>query len=194
MTIIRSKLDTRSDDYRANLEAMQALWADVAEQLASVPAIGGQRYVDRHRKRGKMLARERIEHLVDPDTPVLELSPLAAWGSEFPVGAGSVNAVGVVEGVECVITASDMTYRGGSMNPRSVDKGERVRQIICQNRLPWINLIESAGADLPHQADIFITRWPPASANITQLSKEGIPTITASPSGRTPPAAPMCRA
>ena len=177
MSIIRSKLDTRSDDYLQNVAAMEALWSEVSEQLASVPSIGGQRYVDRHRKRGKMLPRERIEQLVDRDTPVLELSPLAGWGSEFPVGAGSVNAIGVVEGVECVITASDMTYRGGSMNPRSVDKAQRVREIIQQNRLPWINLIESAGADLPHQADIFI-RGGEGFRDQTRFSKLGIPTIT----------------
>jgi acyl-CoA carboxylase subunit beta len=178
VSVIRSRLDTRGDEYRQNLAAMEALWAEVAEQLAAVPSIGGQRYVDRHRARGKMLARERVEQLVDPDTPVLELSPLAAWGSEFPIGAGSVNVIGVVEGVECAITASDMTYRGGSMNPRSVDKGERFRQIIRENRLPWINLIESAGADLPHQADIFI-RGGAGFRDQTQLSKLGIPTITA---------------
>jgi acetyl-CoA carboxylase carboxyltransferase component len=178
VSVIRSKLDTRSDDYRANRAAMEALWADVEAQLSAVPSIGGQRYVDRHRARGKMLARERIEHLVDPDTPLLELSPLAGWGSEFPIGAGSVNAIGVVEGVECVITASDMTYRGGSMNPRSVDKGERLREIVRQNRLPWINLIESAGADLPHQADIFV-RGGAGFRDQTQFSRLGIPTITA---------------
>ena len=177
MSVIRSKLDTRSDDHRENIAAMEALWAEVAEQLDSVPAIGGQRYVDRHHQRGKMLARERIEHLVDPDTPLLELSPLAGWGSEFPVGVGSVNAIGIVEGVECAISASDMTYRGGSMNPRSVDKGERFRDIIRRNRLPWISLTESAGADLPHQADIFI-RGGAGFRDQTQFSKLGIPTIT----------------
>ena len=178
MSVIRSKLDTRSDEYLANLAAMEALWAEVAEQLAAVPSIGGQRYVDRHRARGKMLPRERIEQLVDPDTPLLELSPLAGWGSEFPIGAGIVNVIGVVEGVECAITASDMTYRGGSTNPRSLDKGERFREIIRQNRLPWINLIESAGADLPHQADIFL-RGGAGFRDQTQFSREGIPTITA---------------
>ena len=86
--VLRSKLDTRSDDYRSNLDAMQALWAQVEEQLAAVPSIGGQRYVDRHRARGKMLVRERIEALVDPNTPFLELSPLAAWGTQDPIGAG----------------------------------------------------------------------------------------------------------
>ena len=178
MNVLRSRLDTRSDEYRQNLAAMRALWADVEALMTSVPSIGGQRYVDRHRARGKMLARERIEQLVDHDTPMLELSPLAGWGSEFPIGAGSVNVIGVVEGVECAITASDMTYRGGSMNPRSVDKGERFRQIVRENRLPWINLIESAGADLPHQADIFI-RGGAGFRDQTQFSKLGIPTITA---------------
>jgi acetyl-CoA carboxylase carboxyltransferase component len=176
--VIRSRLDTRSDDHRDNRARMEALWDEVERLMASVPSIGGQRYVDRHRARGKMLARERIEQLVDPDSPVLELSPLAGWGSEFPIGAGSVNVIGVVEGVECAITASDMTYRGGSMNPRSVDKGERFRQIVRENRLPWINLIESAGADLPHQADIFI-RGGAGFRDQTQFSKLGIPTITA---------------
>ena len=178
VTVLRSKLDTRSDDYRQNLAAMEALWAEVETLMASVPSIGGQRYVDRHRKRGKMLPRERIEQLVDPDTPFLELSSLAGWGTEFPIGAGSVVGIGIVEGVECAIGASDMTYRGGSMNPRSVDKGMRFHEIIRQNRLPWINLNESAGADLPHQADIFI-RGGEGFRNQTQVSKLGIPTITA---------------
>ena len=175
--VLRSRLDPRSDEYRRNLAAMQALWDEVAEQLASVPTIGGQRYVDRHRQRGKLLARERIELLVDPDTAFLELSPLAGWGSEFPIGAGVVNGIGVIEGVECAISATDMTYRGGSMNPRSVDKGERFREIVGANRLPWISLNESAGADLPHQADIFI-RGGAGFRDQTRLSKLGIPTIT----------------
>jgi acetyl-CoA carboxylase carboxyltransferase component len=178
MKVLRSKLDTHGDDYRQNLVAMESLWAEVEALMASVPSIGGQRYVDRHRHRGKMLPRERIEQLVDADTPFLELSALAGWGTEFPIGAGSVVGIGIVEGVECAIGASDMTYRGGSMNPRSVDKGMRFQQIIRENRLPWINLNESAGADLPHQADIFI-RGGESFRNQTQVSKLGIPTITA---------------
>jgi acetyl-CoA carboxylase carboxyltransferase component len=156
---------------------MRGLWDQVADHLAAVPSIGGQRYVDRHRHRGKMLARERIEQLVDPDAPFLELSPLAAWGSEFPIGAGVVNGIGVIEGVECAISATDMTYRGGSMNPRSVDKGQRFREIVLANRLPWISLNESAGADLPYQADIFI-RGGEGFRDQTRASKLGIPTIT----------------
>ncbi|NDG95382.1 MAG: acyl-CoA carboxylase subunit beta, partial [Actinobacteria bacterium] len=155
---------------------MEALWGLVADELSKVETIGGQRYVDRHRKRGKMLARERIEQLVDPDTPFLELSPLAGWGSEFPIGAGVVMGIGIIEGVEVGITATDMTYRGGSSNPRTVEKSSRFFEIVAQNRLPWIALNESAGADLPHQADIFV----PGGASFkhqTQLSKAGIPTI-----------------
>ena len=87
-TPLRSKLDTRSDGYRQNLAEMQAMWDEVAALMETVPTIGGQRYVDRHRKRGKMLVRERIEALVDRNTPFLELSALAAWGTQDPVGVG----------------------------------------------------------------------------------------------------------
>ena len=176
-TPLRSRLDTRSESYLRNLEAMQQLWSHVAEQLASVPTIGGQRYVDRHRRRGKLLVRERIEALVDPHTPFLELSPLAAWGTQDPVGAGVVTGIGVVEGVECAITGSDMTYRGGSANPTTWTKVARFHEIVRENRLPMIVLNESAGADLPRQADIFV-RGGEQFRNITQLSKLGIPTIT----------------
>lgn len=102
----------------------------------------------RHRRRGKLLARERIELLVDPDTPFLELSPLAAWGSDYPVGASMVTGIGVVEGVECVITANDPTVRGGASNPWTLKKALRANQIAYENRLPLISLVESGGADL----------------------------------------------
>jgi acetyl-CoA carboxylase carboxyltransferase component len=177
MTVLRSRLDTSSDEHRANVAAMQALWEEVAEQLASVPAIGGQRYVDRHRTRGKLLVRERIEALVDPHTPFLELSPLAAWGTEDPVGAGTVMGIGIVSGTEVLISGSDMTYRGGSANPTTVAKNLRADEISRVNRLPHITLNESAGAELPRQADIFV----PGGAgfkNITQRSKVGIPSVT----------------
>ncbi|MEY2975129.1 MAG: acyl-CoA carboxylase beta chain [Actinomycetota bacterium] len=176
-SVLRSRLDVRSEEYLANRAAMEGLWATVADELARVETIGGQRYVDRHRQRGKMLARERIEQLVDPDTPFLEISPLAGWGSEFPIGAGMVCGIGIVEGTEVAISATDMTYRGGSSNPRTVDKSARFAEIVEQNRLPWITLNESAGADLPHQADIFV-RGGASFRNQTRLSKLGIPTIT----------------
>ncbi|MDZ7674860.1 MAG: carboxyl transferase domain-containing protein [Acidimicrobiales bacterium] len=176
-TPLESRIDTGSDEFAANRDAVQALWDEVADQLGQVETIGGQRYVDRHRRRGKMLVRERIEQLVDPDTPFLELQPLAAWGTGDPIGAGAVNGIGVVEGVECAITGSDMTYRGGSANPNTVQKTARLHEIVRENRLPLIVLNESAGADLPRQADIFVPGGQ-QFRNLTRLSKLGIPTIT----------------
>ena len=176
-TVIRSRLEPTSEGYQANLAAMQELWDSVAAEMETVPTIGGERYVNRHRKRGKLLARERMELLVDPDTPFLELSPLAGWGTDDPVGVGVLGGIGVVEGVEVLIIGSDMTYRGGSINPTSLEKSARLYQIARENRLPVIHLQESAGADLPRQADIFI-RGGAGFKDITQLSKLGIPTIT----------------
>ncbi len=176
-TVLRSRLDTKSSDYLANLAEMQALWDQVAEQLATVPTVGGQRYVDRHRRRGKMLVRERVEALVDRNTPFLELSPLAGWGTQDWVGVGTVTGIGVVEGVECAIVGSDMTYRGGSANPNTFAKSSRFYEIARENRLPVIVLNESAGAELPRQADIFV-HGGEQFRDITQLSKLGIPSIT----------------
>ena len=110
----------------------------------------------RHHARGKLLARERIELLVDRDAPFLELSPVAAWGTDFPVGASVVTGIGVVEGVECVIIANDPTVRGGAVNPYTLKKTQRAGEIALANRLPLVNLVESGGADLPTQAEIFI--------------------------------------
>lgn len=176
-TPIKSRLDTRTEEYRQNLTAMQAMWDEVADLLATVPGIGGERYVDRHRRRGKMLVRERVEALVDPDTPLLELQPLAGWGTQDPIGVGIFNGIGIVEGVECAIQGSDMTYRGGSMNPTTFRKQVRLQDIARENRLPMIVLNESAGADLPRQADLFIDGGT-SFRNLTQMSKLGIPSIT----------------
>ncbi|MEE9414477.1 MAG: carboxyl transferase domain-containing protein, partial [Acidimicrobiales bacterium] len=166
-----------SDDYLSNLAAMATLWDEVAAELAKVPTIGGQRYVDRHRRRDKLLVRERIESLVDPNTPFLELMPLAGWGTQDAVGVGSVTGIGVVEGVECAISGSDMTYRGGSANPSTFTKVLRLLEIAETNRLPLITLSESAGADLPRQVDIFV-RGGEQFRNITRMSKLGIPSLT----------------
>jgi acyl-CoA carboxylase subunit beta len=176
MSVLASRLDRESATYRANRSANLNLLEDIAEQLAQSRAGGGQRYVDRHRARGKLLARERIELLLDRDAPFLELSPLAAWGSDFHVGASGVTGIGVVSGVECVITANDPTVRGGATNPFGLKKTLRAMEIAARNRLPLLQLIESGGADLPTQAEIFI----PGGAvfrNLTRLSRAGIPTI-----------------
>ncbi|MEV4112877.1 carboxyl transferase domain-containing protein [Nonomuraea sp. NPDC049695] len=150
--------------------------SELDAEHAKAVAGGGDRYVERHRGRGKLLARERIELLVDPDSPFLELSPLAAWGSEFPVGAGMVSGIGVVEGVECVITANDPTVRGGASNPWTLKKSLRAADIALRNRLPYVNLVESGGADLPTQKEIFIPGGR-IFRDLTRLSAAGVPTV-----------------
>jgi acetyl-CoA carboxylase carboxyltransferase component len=156
MSVLASRLDRASATYRANRAANVELLAEMDRQLAQARAGGGQKYVDRHRARGKLLARERVELLLDQDAPFLELSPLAAWGTDFHVGASVVTGIGTVAGVECVIVANDPTVRGGATNPFSLRKTLRAMEIAERNRLPLLQLIESGGADLPTQAEIFI--------------------------------------
>jgi len=174
--VLPSTIDTESDEHRANREGLLALLAAHEEQLDLVRGGGGPKYVDRHRARGKLTVRERIELLLDRDAPFLELSPLAAWGSPFHVGASIVTGVGVVSSVECVIIGHDPTVRGGTMNPYTLKKNLRALEVARVNRLPVINLVESGGADLPTQGDLFV----PAGQifhDLTQLSALGIPTI-----------------
>lgn len=165
-----------TDQTSARREAMLAKLADLEAEHAKAVAGGGEKYIERHRKRGKLLARERIELLIDPDSPFLELSPLAAWGSDFPVGASVVTGIGVVEGVECVITANDPTVRGGASNPWTLKKTLRAADIALRNRLPYINLVESGGADLPTQKEIFIPGGQ-IFRDLTRMSAAGIPTV-----------------
>ncbi|MEU8352713.1 carboxyl transferase domain-containing protein, partial [Streptomyces sp. NPDC048845] len=176
MTVLPTALDTAGADYAENRAAMLDKLAALDAEHAKAVAGGGEKYVDRHRARGKLLARERVELLLDPDTPFLELSPLAAWGSDYAVGASLVTGIGVVEGVECVITANDPTVRGGASNPWTLKKALRANEIAYANRLPVISLVESGGADLPSQKEIFI----PGGAlfrDLTRLSAAGVPTI-----------------
>ena len=176
MPVLADTLNTAADAYRVNREAMLAQLALHDAELARANAGGGPAYVDRHRKRGKLLARERIEALLDHGSPFLELSPLAAWGSSFPVGAGIVCGIGVVEGTECLIIANDPTMRGGATNPFGMRKNLRAMQIARENRLPMINLVESGGADLPTQSEIFIPGGQ-SFHDITEMSAMGIPTV-----------------
>jgi acetyl-CoA carboxylase carboxyltransferase component len=174
--MLQSTLDPRSASYQANRAAQLALLGALDEQIALATAGGGDRYRQRHRDRGRFLARERIELLVDEDSPFLELSTLAAWGTPFTVGASVVTGVGVVSGVECVIVAHDPTVRGGAMNPYSLRKTLRALEIARTNRLPVVNLVESGGADLPTQADLFV----PAGRifhELTAMSSLAIPTV-----------------
>ncbi len=176
MPTLRSSINTSSEEYDKNKAAMDLLLAEVEEQLALARAGGGDRYIERHRKRGKLLARERIEALVDPDSPFLELSPLAAWGTDYTVGASVVTGIGVVEGVECVINASDPTVKGGTSNPYTLRKASRAADIAKENRLPAIHLVESGGADLPTQLEIFIPGGR-GFRDLTQSSAARVPTV-----------------
>ena len=176
MPVLADHVDERSEAYQANRAHLLELIAEHDRQLALVNQGGGEKYIARHRQRGKLLCRERVELLVDPDSPLLELSPLAAWGTDFPVGAGLFTGVGVVEGVECVIIANDPTVRGGTSTTATVTKNLRALEIARQNRLPVIDLVESGGADLPHQAEIFVPGGQ-GFRDLTQLSAVGVPTI-----------------
>jgi acyl-CoA carboxylase subunit beta len=176
VAVLTSAVSTSNDSYRANRAGLLELLAAHEEQVASALAGGGPSYTERHRSRGRLLVRERIELLIDRDSPFLELSPIAAWGTDFHVGASTVTGIGVVSGVECVLVANDPTVRGGSINPYTLKKNLRALEIARVNRLPVVNLVESGGADLPTQADLFI----PAGQifhDLTQLSAMGIPTV-----------------
>ncbi len=176
MPVLATTIDPNSDTFRANQRALAEALEMVNGQLAAARSGGGDRYVRRHRQRGKLLARERIELLVDRDSPFLELAPLAGWGSEYQVGASMILGIGVVEGVECLVSAHDPTVRGGAMNPYSFRKGARGSDIALQNRLPVINLVESGGADLPAQAELFIPGGR-AFRDLTRSSAAALPTI-----------------
>jgi acetyl-CoA carboxylase carboxyltransferase component len=163
---------TLSRNRAALLDKIAALDVEHAKAVAG----GGERSVQRHHDRGKLLPRERIELLVDEGSAFLELSPLAGWGSDFTVGASVVTGIGVVEGVECVITANDPSVKGGTSNPWTVRKIFRAAQIAQENGLPTISLVESGGADLPTQKEIFIPGGK-LFRDLTRASARKEPTI-----------------
>src|SRR4051812_16936851 len=174
--VLPDRVDRDAPEFAERRGALLAQLAEIDAQLALARAGGGEKYVERHRKRGKLLARERVELLLDPDSPFLELSPLAAWGTNYTVGASLVTGFGVVEGVECLINANDPTVRGGATNPYGAKKGGRAAQIAEENRLPVINLVESGGADLPTQSEIFIPGGR-GFRDLTRKSAMKIPTV-----------------
>src|SRR6476659_9559795 len=178
---IASHLDPTSDDFLRNRERMAELVADREAELERARAGGGKTAIDRHKKRGKLLARERIERLVDPGGAFLELSPLAAHGmydGEAP-GAGIVTGIGPVASRPCVIVANDATVKGGSYFPMTVKKHLRAQEIAAQNRLPCIYLADSGGAFLPLQAEVFPDRdhFGRIFFNQARMSAAAIPQI-----------------
>src|SRR6202012_5192628 len=176
MTVLKSVLDPNGETYTAAASAAESRLEEIDAELAKALAGGGSKYVERHHDRGKLTARERIELLVDPDSPFLELCPLAAYGSAFQVGASMVAGIGVISGVECVIVANDPTVKGGTSNPWTFRKVLRVKKIAMENRLPVISLVESGGADLPTQKEVFVPGGQ-LFRDLTRLSAAGIPTI-----------------
>jgi acetyl-CoA carboxylase carboxyltransferase component len=176
MQVLRSRVDRRSEEFASNYRASVDRLDEFEALQAQARLGGGQKYIDRHRARGKMLVRERVELLLDRDSHFLEFSTLAAWGTDKNLGANAVTGLGVISGVECIISANDPTSQAGSSNRYSLAKTLRAQDISRENRLPLINLVESGGADLPDQAEVFITggKW---FRNLTQLSRLGIPTV-----------------
>ena len=157
---LASAVDVRSDGFRRNAEHHRALAEDLRAVLSRVAAGGGAAAVARHRGRGKLLPRERIDRLADPGAPFLELSPLAAWGvyeDEVPA-AGLVTGVARIAGRECVVVANDATVRGGTYYPLTVKKHLRAQEIAAENRLPCVYLVDSGGAHLPSQDEVFPDR------------------------------------
>jgi acetyl-CoA carboxylase carboxyltransferase component len=172
--VVSTSLDQQGAlDHRG---AMLEKLADLEAEHAKAVAGGGEKYVERHHRRGKLMPRERIELLVDPGSAFLELSPLAGWGSDFTVGASVVTGIGVIEGVECMITANDPSVKGGASNPWTVKKIFRASQVAEENNLPTVALVESGGADLPTQKEIFIPGGR-LFRDITRSSARKVPTI-----------------
>jgi acetyl-CoA carboxylase carboxyltransferase component len=178
MPVLASAVDPRSPEFRDNRASMVDRIAELTAALTAARAGGGEKYVSRHHSRGKLLARERIELLVDQDAPFLELMPVAGYGAEpaVTVGAGIVTGIGIVAGTPCMIIANDATVRGGAVNPHTLKKTQRAGEIALANRLPMVNLVESGGADLPNQAEIFVPGGR-VFRDLTRLSGTGIPTV-----------------
>lgn len=173
---LRTRLAVSGDEFKANADAMGLLVAHVRDLHDQVLAGGGPHYVERHRSRGKMMVRQRLEALIDPGTPLLELCPLAGLETGDPLGGGVAVALGQVARTQCLIIANDPTVRGGTTSPTTIKKLLRAMDVAETNRLPLLLLVESGGADLPRQADVFVPGGE-QFRRLTQLSAQGIPTI-----------------
>jgi 3-methylcrotonyl-CoA carboxylase beta subunit len=181
MQALKSNVNTRSDEFKANAAAMRGLVDDLRERFSSVASGGGADACAKHVARGKLLPRERVDHLIDPGAPFLEVGQLAAYGmydGEAP-SAGVITGVGRVQGVECMIVANDATVKGGSYYPMTVKKHLRAQEIAEQNNLPCIYLVDSGGANLPRQDDVFPDRehFGRIFFNQANMSAKGIPQI-----------------
>jgi len=186
MPILETKLNARSSEFQRNAQAMRALVADLQAQIAKAHNGGGDAARAKHTARGKLLPRDRVQMLLDPGTPFLELSPLAALGmypdrdgSDSAPSAGLIAGIGRVSGVDCMVVCNDATVKGGTYYPLTVKKHLRAQEIAQQNRLPCIYLVDSGGANLPNQDEVFPDRdhFGRIFFNQANLSAQGIAQI-----------------
>jgi 3-methylcrotonyl-CoA carboxylase beta subunit len=183
MTVLRSTVNPGSEEFKANDAANRALAEDLREHLGTAERGGGDRARQRHTDRGKLLPRDRVDRLLDPGAPFLELSPLAALGlyDDAAPGAGIITGIGRICGRECVIVANDATVKGGTYYPMTVKKHLRAQEVALHNRLPCIYLVDSGGAFLPEQAEVFPDRehFGRIFFNQATMSAQQIPQIAA---------------
>ncbi len=187
MPVLQTQLNPRSDDFKANVEAMRSVVADLRATVDRIALGGPEGARQKHLVRGKLLPRERVNALIDPGSAFLELSQLAAYGMygeahPFEVPAASlITGIGRVNGVECMIVANDATVKGGTYYPLTVKKHLRAQEIAGENRLPCIYLVDSGGAFLPMQDEVFPDRehFGRIFYNQANLSAAGIPQIAA---------------
>jgi acetyl-CoA carboxylase carboxyltransferase component len=181
---LASSVDVGSDAFRRNRDDMLEQLAEMERLLDGVEAGGGPRAMERLRQRGKLPIRERIANALDPDTPFLEISPLAAYGSDYTIGGGMVVGIGVIGGTECVIMGNDPSVLGGALTPYAAKKWGRAIEIARENRIPYVSFVESAGADL--RVDPDEARRPQMQHfaesgghfyDLIELSRSGIPTV-----------------
>ena len=181
MPTLASKLSPRSEDFKANAAAMRALVDDLNAKLATIALGGGDKPRAKHVARGKLLPRDRVEMLLDPDTPFLEVAPLAAldMNNNDAPGAGLIAGIGRISGVDCMVVCNDATVKGGTYFPMTVKKHLRAQEIAQQNRLPCIYLVDSGGANLPNQDEVFPDRehFGRIFFNQANMSALGIPQI-----------------
>jgi 3-methylcrotonyl-CoA carboxylase beta subunit len=183
MTALSTAVDPKSREYQANRDAMQKLVAELQQRRAEAAKGGPEKARERHVARNKLLPRERVMRLIDSGSPFLELSPLAAGGmyGDAIHGAGLITGVGRIEGRECVIVCNDSTIKGGTYYPMTVKKHLRAQEVAGENRLPCIYLVDSGGANLPHQTEVFPDRehFGRIFYNQARLSSAGIAQIAA---------------
>lgn len=182
MSVLRSQLNPRSEEFQANSRAMQALVEDLRARCAHIAQGGGEAARAKHVARGKLLPRDRVQQLLDPGTPFLEIAPLAAlnmYDNAAPGGAGLIAGIGRVAGVDCMVVCNDATVKGGTYYPMTVKKHLRAQEIAQQNRLPCIYLVDSGGANLPNQDDVFPDRdhFGRIFYNQANMSAQGIAQI-----------------